>query len=87
MRALIRSGLLTPTMAWNGLNQTRGVPAPGDLPSLGAGTVRAPRAAFGMVPAIAKGTAAAVLAGRHPGEPDERALARWDRRMAALVGH
>ena len=86
VRALLRSGLLSERLARGGLNQTRSLPRPGDLPAMLAGAARAPWAALGVAAASARCSAAALVAARHPVEPDLRALAAWDRRLATLVG-
>lgn len=83
---LLRSGVLSEHLARCGLDQVRGRPPAADLPRTLAGLARHRGTAARVVPALARFEAAALVAGRPVTEPDEAALARWDRRLTRLIG-
>lgn len=83
--AMVRAGLLSPTLAHAGLDQRHGRPALGELPAMLKGMAMDPRLALEVLPRLARAQAAASHAGRYPRSVDELALRRWDRRVSRLL--
>lgn len=86
--SLIREGLLNRSMVLDGLLQKPPKVQPRELPAQLRGMARVPRIARRLVPVLAKMPVIYAVARAYPSRPglDSRALARWDRAMARLVG-
>ena len=86
IRRLFTSGLFTAEMGGSGLDQRWSEPTPAQTVAAARAYLRDPGLARAMVPWLARCAIAARLGAASPAEPDERALRRWDRRVARLVG-
>lgn len=84
---MVRAGLLTEAMTTAGLDQRPASPPPlAELPAMVARLAAAPAVAVKMLPRLAAAQLAGALTSTYPSTPDEAALARWDRRVARLLG-
>ena len=83
---MIRAGLLTEEMTRGGLDQRWETPDPPALPAMVAKLAAVPGVAAKMLPMLARGQLLRPMGARHPDEPDEAALARWDARVERLLG-
>lgn len=83
---LAHAGLMRPRLTVATLEQRQGTPSLGDLLPMVSGLSKHPRLAAAVVPRMVRNQVAASTAARYPASPDERRLARWDRRVAALIG-
>lgn len=86
VRTMLRAGLVTERMTHSGLDQRWDAVPVAELPALASRLARHPRLAATMLPRLAGAQGAEAMGRRHPATIDERALARWDRRVAWLVG-
>ncbi len=84
--AMVRAGLLSEAMTRAGLDQRWAPPDPAQLPGLAARLARVPGVAARMLPLLARGQVLGRAGARYPDQVDEVALARWDRRVARLLG-
>lgn len=83
---MVRAGLLTEAMTVGGLDQRWQVPDPMAVPGMAARLARVPGVAAQMLPTLARGQVLLRTGRSHPDQPDEAALARWDRRVERLLG-
>jgi flavin-dependent dehydrogenase len=84
--ALFESGLITPGTSGAALDSRLPLPSPVELLSLLRGAAREPRSAARMAAALARMPAVFAWARQHPRRPDDAALRRWARGLAALQG-
>lgn len=83
---LLASGLLTPESVTAGLRQHWPAMAPHRLASVPAGLARAPREAWQLAKALSRMPFVRQAAAQYPLTPDDEALARYERRLAGLMG-
>lgn len=86
VRRMFTSGLFSPAQARSGLEQRWATPDADQTRAALRAYGADPGLAAAMVPGLARAAAASKLGGAAPGEHDEAALRRWDRRVAAVVG-
>lgn len=83
---MVRAGLLTEDMTRAGLDQRWATPPPAEVPTMALRLASVPGVAAQMLPLLARGRLLQAMGARHPDEPDEAALARWDARVERLLG-
>lgn len=86
VNALMCSGVMSEHLARAGLDQRLATPRVRDLPSAVAHLGAHPGLAATTLPWFVRSRVAAFVGARTPDEPDLDALARWDRRMRAVLG-
>ncbi|MBM3664053.1 MAG: hypothetical protein FJW94_14490 [Actinobacteria bacterium] len=86
VRELFRSGMFTPTVARDGLEQRWSVPPAAEALTSLRRMAAAPRRGAPMAAALARAAAVRSLYRRHPAGPDEAALGRWSAATARLFG-
>jgi len=84
--AMVDAGLMDESMTRAGLDQVWAAPAAAQLAGMAARMARRPGLAAAMVPRLVRSRLVAPMGRRHPATVDERALARWDRRVERLLG-
>jgi flavin-dependent dehydrogenase len=86
VRRMVAGGLFAEGMTRASLDQRWAAPSAAEALAMARRLARRPSLAALMVPALARAQAARVVARRSPREPDETALARWDRRIDRALG-
>lgn len=84
--AMVGAGLLDEDTTRAGLDQRWPSFAPARAATMAARMAKVPAVAAKMLPMLARAQLLVGMGSRHPTEPDEVALAQWDRKVGRLLG-